>query len=240
MNEDDMNGPEAEPLADAEATEITAEQAEFEALVAEWKSAYPEVFSTTIEDTLYVWRPLTRDEYRQMIRSGFTEENAQHDLIASKCILWPRGYDDLLSNEPAGYVNMLAKGIMNSSGFLVNMDPLRVDLLTEEDLETLDEDLAKIVPAALMQFPKRLFLSIIGNRQFLWRLLTRQEYRDFKNVQGNADILYMEEKLIRKCVLWPRDSLGVLTKGYAGYVTSLSEQITFQSGFGSEVEVKKL
>lgn len=231
---------QAEEDWEDEAPPESEEDRALEEKIALWKGQYPEIFSTVLDEQLYIWRPLNREEYRNMIRRGITEENAQNELVCATCTLWPEDYGARIAGEPAGIPNVLAKAIMNTSGFLVTMDPLRVDLLSDEDIESLDEGLQRVIPSALMQFPKRVYLSIIGNRQFLWRLLTRQEYREMRNSQATADILWMEEKLFRKCVLWPTSDLRSLMKEYAGYGSSISEQVTFQSGFGSEAEIKKL
>ncbi len=66
---------------------------------------------------------------------------------------------------------------------------------------------------------------------YLWRPLTRQEWRRIRSTQG-ADQLYQEEEICQLCVVWPKwDAVRARSIGMAGTPSTLADQIIDRSGF---------
>ena len=69
---------------------------------------------------------------------------------------------------------------------------------------------------------------------FIWRTMNRVEYKEVLNIKG-ADLMYREERICTKCVLWPigYDPIKIAA-GKAGIPTLLTEQIMDKSGFSAD------
>lgn len=83
-----------------------------------WKQQFGEVFLIAFdEDDMYVWRPINRLEYKQMIQS-VQSEAAFQEAIVQKCVLWPIIGPEWLSAGKAGTIPTLHAVIMEGSNFL--------------------------------------------------------------------------------------------------------------------------
>jgi hypothetical protein len=98
--------------------------------VKKWKEAHGDVYVTSITyDKHIVWRTLTRNEYKQLVKKmeqlvqagQLTTAEANlwnEDAITEICILFPE-YDKIgLSNEMAGLPSLLSQEILEASGFV--------------------------------------------------------------------------------------------------------------------------
>lgn len=75
------------------------------------------------------------------------------------------------------------------------------------------------------------YLTEFDNEVFLWRPITRKEFKDIMKLQ-NADSFYREERICEKCVLFPEQyNFSAMVRGKAGIPTVLSELIMEKSGF---------
>lgn len=83
-----------------------------------WKKQFGKVYSTNIEDDIYIWRPLNRFEYKQIMSTPNTNELMREEMICEICVLFPYGYcyEDMV-NQAGGVPSMLAEQIMQKSGF---------------------------------------------------------------------------------------------------------------------------
>lgn len=80
---------------------------------------------------------------------------------------------------------------------------------------------------------KNIFATEFDDETFIWRTITRFEYKDLLKVK-NADALYREERICERCVLWPEDySFVSMSGGKAGIPSIISEQIMEKSGFAA-------
>jgi len=83
-----------------------------------WKQQFGEVFLIAFdEDDMYVWRPINRLEYKQMIQNVQSEAAFQEGIVQS-CVLWPTIGPEWLSAGKAGTIPTLHAVIMEGSNFL--------------------------------------------------------------------------------------------------------------------------
>lgn len=85
---------------------------------------------------------------------------------------------------------------------------------------------------------KDIFHMAIGQEDFLFRPLTKQEYDDFV-IQPTMDEGYIAEEVCKMCVLYPK-GYDFYDPRYAGIPETLSEQIIEKSGFSDEKFVERL
>jgi hypothetical protein len=79
----------------------------------ELKEEWGSIFSATILDTQFIWRPLTRKEFKDISSMNIEDEDAE-ELICHTCILEP-DYDFFMDTGCAGIPSALAELIMNTS-----------------------------------------------------------------------------------------------------------------------------
>lgn len=95
-----------------------------------WKQNHGDVYVTSLTfDKHVVWRTLTRNEYKQLVKKmeqlvqagqlSTAEANLwNEEAITEICILFP-AYDKIaLSNEMAGLPSLLSQEILEASGFV--------------------------------------------------------------------------------------------------------------------------
>jgi hypothetical protein len=126
MIEDD--GPlRIEDLDDAE---VIWEHGPTAGQIKKWKSEHGDVYVTSLTfDKHVVWRTLTRNEYKQLVKKmeqlvqagqlSTAEANLwNEEAITEICLLFP-AYDRVaLSNEMAGLPSLLSQEILEASGFV--------------------------------------------------------------------------------------------------------------------------
>lgn len=111
-----------------------------QAIVDEWKAKYGDVYFSGFSETeCYIWRALTRREYRQMqidaqimsskkeplnqvelearIKENIDATFAQEEEVVARCLLWPKLTVEELNNK-AGTVTTLLEQIMQNSNFV--------------------------------------------------------------------------------------------------------------------------
>ena len=54
--------------------------------INKWKEEYGEVFATSIDLEMFIWRPLTRKDYKELITNGGSLSDRE-ERYCSKCIL---------------------------------------------------------------------------------------------------------------------------------------------------------
>lgn len=92
-----------------------------------WRSEYGQVFKTSIEDDIYIWRKLKRTEYKEITlalnqKYGDAQENAQfktwerQDEIAKAVLLYPENVEEAIE-ESAGIATVISQDCLVRSGF---------------------------------------------------------------------------------------------------------------------------
>lgn len=74
-----------------------------------------------------------------------------------------------------------------------------------------------------------IYLSDIGDDTFIWRLLTRSEFKDVANKQAGP--YEREEQYCALCTIWPEEYDFLSGLGKAGIPSILAEEILTKSGF---------
>ena len=105
-----------------------------EVWIEEKKKAFGKIFKMVIDGNIYVYRMLTRPEYRELqktIKAEMTEtgpvltaeqSNELEESVAKLCVLWPENYsNDLVA---AGIPSILATCISDVSGYKVDQAPV--------------------------------------------------------------------------------------------------------------------
>ena len=90
------------------------------------------------------------------------------------------------------------------------------------------------------KFKDGIFMTEVGQDVFVWRPITRLEYKNIMKIKG-ADAMFREEKICETCILWPTDySFTQMKTGKAGVPSILVDQIMEKSGFLAEGEAQQL
>lgn len=97
-------------------------------LLRNWKSLYGRLYASKITDdsVIYVWRPLLRLEYKQMVGDSgknngtvnWADDYLRQNEILKKCLLFPKPTDNWLRNIRAGVAKTLEQQISFQSGFI--------------------------------------------------------------------------------------------------------------------------
>lgn len=89
-----------------------------------WKSKFQDkVFLTEIEGDVYIWRPIRRIEYKNLMKAqkGNDSQQARFHLeerICDTCILYPANFRATgMSSGLAGVPSLLSEMVLNKSGF---------------------------------------------------------------------------------------------------------------------------
>lgn len=108
-------------LAELLAVLSTYEDAPDELTVEAWKDNYGKIFVSSVlgDDSIYVWRTINRQEYKQMVNNGIVKNPMLYEeTVVRRCVLWPKVSAENVSVSDAGVVPTLAKQILYRSGFV--------------------------------------------------------------------------------------------------------------------------
>lgn len=92
-----------------------------------WKGKYGKIYASKVTDdpVLYIWRPLFRLEYKQMVGTQsepgevkWTDDFLRQDAILKKCLLYPKPDFTFLRDMRAGVADTLEEQILYQSGFV--------------------------------------------------------------------------------------------------------------------------
>lgn len=85
-------------------------------IIFDLKKEHDDIFVTTLEDQVFIFRPLTKYEYDQFLRSQNMFETYKAEKICELCVLFPREYD-FYDPIYAGVPETLMQDIISKSGF---------------------------------------------------------------------------------------------------------------------------
>lgn len=94
-----------------------------------WKSAYNgEVYLTEFdEDTVFVWRPIKRKEYKDIAKIQNADNFYKEERICEKSVLFPTNYSFMhMSTGKAGVPTLLSELILEKSGFVAKTGAMRL------------------------------------------------------------------------------------------------------------------
>lgn len=82
------------------------------------------------------------------------------------------------------------------------------------------------------EYGDSLYMTEFDDETFVWRTLSRIEYKRIMSIEGNNSEWFGEEQVVQKCILWPENfGANEITNGKAGVPSVLSDQIMAKSGF---------
>lgn len=96
--------------------------------VEEWKSLYQgEVYLTEFDDDVFLWRPIKRKEYKEIMKVQNADSYYKEERICEKVVLFPENYSYMsMTAGKAGIPTLLAELVMEKSGFQAKTGALRV------------------------------------------------------------------------------------------------------------------
>lgn len=109
--------------------EINPKAPDYNAL-KNWKQMHGSVFILNIQDKIYIYRYIKRQEWAQLQANDSFQNMTpiqQEDNIVERCVLWPQLGPIEKASMPAGATSMLAEQIRIQSMFL---DPVQVANIT--------------------------------------------------------------------------------------------------------------
>lgn len=71
---------------------------------------------TRIGESMFIWRPLKRQEYKQIMSIQGIDNYSIEERVCERCTLWPQD-KNIFRNGDAGYANALMDEIYMASGF---------------------------------------------------------------------------------------------------------------------------
>lgn len=108
---EDLIGPNGEELLFPNGPSVSQ--------VEEWKSRFgDEVYLTEFEEEIFLWRPITRKEYKGVMKVPNADSFYKEERICEAVILFPANYNFMsMTNGKAGIPTLLAELVMEKSGF---------------------------------------------------------------------------------------------------------------------------
>lgn len=96
--------------------------------IDEWKEKFGDIFVATFGDEKYIYRPLRRFEYKQILSVAQTPESRTftEEKVAEKCIIWPQIDLTKASTLKAGTISTLVDLIMAASNFGITEEPVKL------------------------------------------------------------------------------------------------------------------
>ena len=116
----DLIGPDGEELLFPNGPSV--------AQVEAWKSQFnEEVYLTEFEEDVFIWRPITRREYKGVMKNQQADSFYKEERICEAVVLYPTGYNfNSMVNGKAGIPTLLAELVMEKSGFQAKTGAMRL------------------------------------------------------------------------------------------------------------------
>lgn len=91
--------------------------------IEEWKEAFGEIYLTTINEEVFIWRPLTRKEMKE-VHTKTSGIHQREEVYCQLCNIWPSDYDFGDQGNKAGIPSVLSEQILLKSGFQATHNPI--------------------------------------------------------------------------------------------------------------------
>ena len=93
-----------------------------------WKTKFKgNVYFLSFETGIHIFRPLTRSEYREIIRASKLTALDREEEISVKCVLFPYDFSiEDMGKRNAGEPSLLSESIMEKSGFVAKMGAIKL------------------------------------------------------------------------------------------------------------------
>jgi hypothetical protein len=96
--------------------------------IDQWKTQFGDIYSVGLGSEKYIYRPMKRFEYKNVIQLSQSQENRTfaEEKIAQMCVVWPAIDPTKLSTLKAGTISTLVELIMAASNFGVTEEPVKL------------------------------------------------------------------------------------------------------------------
>jgi len=99
------------------------------AMVSRWKKLHKNVYMTKFDEaSIFLWRPLTRAEWRRISANQSTDQLYKEEQICETTVIWPK-WDSITQRTQglAGVPSAIADQVISKSGFeTVTIEPVRL------------------------------------------------------------------------------------------------------------------
>lgn len=119
-------------------------------VIAELEEKYRSVYWTTFEGEMYIYKPLGRKDYKEILTNDEMSFEDKKDAIINKCIVFPEDFD--IDDIVAGLVNVLFTKIMDVSYLDSDESRLGVIEYYRQDMYNLDNQITCIINEAFPNF----------------------------------------------------------------------------------------
>lgn len=116
--------------------------------IIEWKKQYSELYTIDILDYTFVFRPIGREEYKQIIIEN-VDLGVFQELLCARVVIYPKDYD--FTTGLAGIAEVLSDAILKASGLLPGQS---FELLQQyrEEMENFDYQVDCVIHEAFPEF----------------------------------------------------------------------------------------
>lgn len=96
--------------------------------INEWKAKFGDIYQAKFsEEEKYIYRPLRRLEYKQLLSIGQNENKAfAEEKVVQMCVVWPIIDPTKISMLKAGTISTLVELIMTASNFGIAEEPVKL------------------------------------------------------------------------------------------------------------------
>lgn len=147
-------------------------------LVEEAFKKYEAVFFSEIEGQIFIFRPLTRKEYRDILENQNMDDYSKQDAICKQVLLYPENFD--FDECSAGLPDILFKDILEKSCLDVESTFYLLKIQREE-AENLSSEMTCIIAEA---FPSYTIEEIESWNNFKFIKIYAQAEWVLKNIRG--------------------------------------------------------
>jgi hypothetical protein len=131
-----------------------------EALIFFLKQEYPTIFETSIKNDVFIFRPLTRFEYENIVLNHRVGDEVAKETICELCVVYPEGYD-FENCDYAGIPSALSDQIIEKSGW--GNDKFVENYIEELEDKHLNDPMSVIENQILAAFPPKIKPEEIKN-----------------------------------------------------------------------------
>lgn len=148
-------------------------------VIAELEKEHRNIFWTTLEGEMYIYKPLGRRDYKEIVSNTEISSEDKKDAIINKCILFPEDFD--IDDLVAGLVNVLFEKIIDVSYLDSEESRNMVIEYYRQDMWSLDNQITCIINEA---FPNHDIEEIENwDLERTAKYLSRAEYK-LQNFRG--------------------------------------------------------
>jgi hypothetical protein len=131
------------------AEQLTEKQARIQ--IEKWKEIYQNVYAVEIGETFYVFRALSRSEYRKAMEM-YEDEFDRAEYVCSVCVLDPAGID-YTSDLGAGIPETITTEILTQSGFIDGQSIVKELMFKyDNEMNSFDNQLTCVIGKAFPQY----------------------------------------------------------------------------------------